>query len=131
MKHLIYISVLALTLHACKKENNAIDFQGTYSGTFKISANSDPVPTEFTLTSPNFTVNKGIKLGSGTFKVENKMIISFADTNVWTAEFDHNILLSGNYRYEALGDSLILTKILTNPDDGKARYQYRLKRIVD
>ena len=127
MKHLFYISALVLTSNAY----NAMDFQGTYSGTFRIDANSALVLTEFFLSSPNFTVKKGIKLGSGTFKVENKMTVNFVDTNVWTTEFDHNMLLNGSYRYEALGDSLILTKILSTPDDGKTRYQYRLKRIID
>ena len=129
MKKLLYILALTTVLSACRKENNAINFQGTYAGTFKVIATSPAIETQIKLSRNNFKVEKGIKLGSGYFKVESKKTVVFKDTNVWTADFDANLVLSGSYTYEALGDSLILTKDfegMTQPSDN---YQYKLKRI--
>jgi len=122
MRKLFYISVLLLSFCACKKENNANSFQGSYQGTFRSSVNNQYTisEAEIELSSPNFKVNKGPKLGSGVFKVEDKMHITFTDKNVWTTD--------GEYKYEALGDSLILTKYVTGPTNGINYYQYRLKR---
>lgn len=130
MKKLFYLSVLLLSFSACQKENNAISFQGNYQGTFRsrVQGQYTSSDAEIELSSPTFTVKKGPKLGSGDFKVEDKMNITFADKNVWTTDFDFNIVLNGKYKYEALGDSLILTKYVDGPADGINYYQYRLKR---
>lgn len=133
MKKLFYILTIAVALSSCKKENNAIDFKGKYLGTFRSMANGQLqiIPAELNLAKPNFELTKGAKPGNGTFKVEDKMNITFTDTNVWTADFNWNLILSGTYIYEALGDSLILTKkfATSNPSADFYYYQYRLKRV--
>jgi hypothetical protein len=133
MKKLIYISTLIVLFAACKKENNAIDFHGSYTGTFKATYQNSTLTSEaeITLDRPNFVVNKGLKLGSGIFKVEDKKTITFADKNTWTTDFDFPIVLDGTYTYEALGDSLILTKNIPQPNDFVNKYQYRLKRVLN
>ncbi len=130
MKKLIYISVLVILCASCEKENNAIDFQGNYSGTFTAIYQNKTEKSEahINLERPDFSVQKGIKLGNGTFVLEDKKTITFADKNSWTSDFDFQIVLNGAYTFEALGDSLILTKYLTTPSDFTNKYQYRLKR---
>ncbi|MDQ7948369.1 MAG: hypothetical protein REI78_12210 [Pedobacter sp.] len=129
MKKLPYILALLLFITACKKENNAITFSGNYQGQQIIYSNHslETHESEINLSSPNFSVLKGIKKGSGTFAVTNKMEVVFTDTNVWTADFNWHILLNGSYKYEALGDSLILTKYIG--ENKENYYQYRLKRV--
>jgi hypothetical protein len=130
MKKLTYISALIVLFAACKKENNAIEFQGNYTGTFKATYQNktETSEAEINLNRPNFTMGKGIKLGSGTFVLEDKKTIIFADKNSWTTDFDFQIVLDGTYTFEALGDSLILTKRIYGPTDFINTYQYRLKR---
>jgi len=134
MKKLFYILTLAVALSSCKKENNAMEFKGKYVGTFKSMMNGGEllvIPAELNLAKPNFELAKGAKPGNGTFKVEDKMNITFNDINVWTADFNWNLILSGTYTYKAQGDSLILTKKFTdqNPSADSYYYQYRLKRV--
>lgn len=129
MKRIFCLLALLLIFSACRKENNAREFKGTYEGTYRIKANGIFLieDSKILLSSPNFTVLKGSKLGSGTFNVDSKMEVSFRDTNVWTADFDWTILLDGTYTYQALGDSLILTKYTGQQKQNY--YEYRLKRI--
>jgi len=133
MKKLFYIITLAAALSSCEKENNAMNFKGKYVGTFSTMVNGklQTTPAELNLASPNFALMKGPKTGNGTFKVEDKMNITFNDINVWTADFDWNLILNGTYTYEALGDRLILTKKLANTSASADfyYYQYRLKRV--
>ena len=133
MKKLFYILTLAVVLSACEKENNALAFKGTYVGDFRLMANGQLqiIPAELSLAKPNFELTKGPKLGNGTFKVEDKMNITFIDINVWTADFNWNLILSGPYTYQVLGDSLILTKKFDLPkaSTDSYYYQYRLKRV--
>lgn len=133
MKKLVYIFMLMLLFIACKKENNARDFKGTYTGTFRTIVNQNILSTDFemTLIDKTFKVNKGAKLASGEFKVDDTKTVTFADKNVWTADFDWNLILNGTYIYEAKGDSLILTKIIKSDpawNSVPVSYQYRLKR---
>ncbi|MFI5453734.1 hypothetical protein ACHMWN_16465 [Pedobacter sp. UC225_61] len=132
MKKLIFISLLAATLLACEKDKNAKDFKGTYTGTFRTKQDGKMVmiDTELTLLNGNFEVKKGPKLGNGSFKLEDKRTVTFSDKNVWTADFDWNLILNGTYTYQALADSLILTRVLyaTTPIDNNY-YQYRLKQL--
>jgi hypothetical protein len=132
MKKLFYTFALAIGLCACEKENNAADFSGTYTGTFNtiIAGKMHVEPAELVLQRPGFNMTKGPKFSSGNFEVKDKMRINFTDTNVWPANFDFNLVLNGTYKYEALGDSLILTKMLPieNPSSTLMHYQYRLKR---
>ncbi len=133
MKKLFYILTLAAALSSCEKENNAMEFKGKYIGTFRTMADGQLAitPAELNLAKPNFELTKGPKLGNGTFNVEDKMNITFNDSNVWTADFNWNLILSGAYTYEAQGDSLILTKKFAdqNPSADSYYYQYRLKRV--
>ncbi|WP_316768458.1 hypothetical protein [Pedobacter frigiditerrae] len=133
MKKLIYLLALIITFSACKKESTSNHFKGNYTGTFRTSLGTNKVitDTEITFSDNLFKVNKGAKLASGTFKINNSKTVTFEDKNIWTADFDWNLILNGSFEYEIKGDSLILSRNLnTNPASSYLYpyYEYRLKR---
>jgi hypothetical protein len=131
MKKLVYLSLLTFALSACKKEKNQPLLDGTYSGTFKTWVNNKEQVSDFevTLNAQRFTTTKG-GAGRGSFKIINSDNIKFADELFYTANFDWNTLLSGDYLYRVNGDSLILDKVfMQSARDPSQYYQYRLKRI--
>lgn len=133
MNKLFYILAVAICFTSCKKYYNASDFKGRYIGKLQVTGPNLYVEnrTELQLLSPQFEVRKnGDPFGSGTFKVEDRTTITFADTHTWPANFDWNTILNGTYRYQTLGDSLILTKVMSTTDF-QHTYQYRLKRVKD
>ncbi|KQC01951.1 hypothetical protein [Pedobacter sp. Hv1] len=133
MKNLIYLSLLASLFFACKKDDTK-DLIGNYSGSFRTLVNGKLVMSDFdvSLQSKQFKVTKGDKKGSGSYQRSKTSELSFTDQNMWTADFNWNVLLNGTYTTEVKGDSLILTKY---PPSGPLAlpeynyYQYRLKRI--
>ena len=131
MKKLFYILVVAVSLLSCEKYLNASDFDGRFTGTLTITGPdfSREIPTELRLSPPNFeVVQNGENFGNGTFKVDDKQIISFTDMKVRVADYDWQAVLSGSYTYQTLGDSLILNKATTNDI---IKFKYRLKRVEE
>jgi len=117
---------------ACEKDEKRPQLDGTYAGTFRTLVNTKEKSTEFqvTLNSRRFTTEKG-GTGRGAFEIGDRNFITFADELFYTANFDWNTLLTGDYRYEQKGDSLILDKVFISPANGVPGiyYQYRLKKI--
>ncbi len=126
--------ILLLATSSCdEKSDDKTILEGTYSGTFT-NWNNDPAANtvilsgQTTVTFSNNTYtssgndNKIPAGGSGTFKIE-KNFVNFVDRNVWTANFDWNLILNGSYTYSMKGDSLFLLKTF-----GYNHYQYELKR---
>ena len=132
MKKLIYLSLLAFTLTACEKEENLPLLDGTYSGTFRTLVDKKEQVNDFevVLDSRRFITNKG-GAGLGPFEVGTRNNVKFVDELFYTANFDWNTILTGDYNYQIKGDSLILEKIVALPTSGTANvyYQYRLKKI--
>ena len=132
MKKLIYLSLLAFTLTACEKEENLPLLDGTYSGTFRTLVDKKEQVNDFevVLDSRRFITNKG-GAGLGPFEVGTRNNVKFVDELFYTANFDWNTILTGDYNYQIKGDSLILEKIVAIPTSGTANvyYQYRLKKI--
>lgn len=128
MKKLIYLSLLAFALAGCKKEEKLPLLDGTYSGTFRTLVNKkeQAIDFEITLNERRFTTNKG-GAGRGPFEIGDRDNIKFVDELFYTANFDWNTILTGDYLYQIKGDSLILDKIFET--DPGVYYQYRLKRI--
>jgi hypothetical protein len=63
--------------------------------------------------------------GSGTYLVnETESRITFTDENIWTADFDWNLILTGEYDYSVDGKKLILSR---KRDDGEY-YEYTLTK---
>ncbi|WP_432713915.1 hypothetical protein [Pedobacter sp.] len=120
MKKLLLLTLSIGLLWSCKSTENQAKFTGTFKGKFITGTPGATTATESQLTfnQSNYTSTKG----SGTFKVLDKKVINFADENMWTANFDWNTILKGDYTYEVKGDSLILNKTAVTD----AIYQYRL-----
>jgi hypothetical protein len=135
MKKSLILLLSVFIFSSCEKDaGEELKLQdGTYSGKF-ILKNIDPganttdivVATSITITGDNYTSTSGPNRtpagGSGKFSVKSP-IINFADKNVWTADFDWNLILSGDYTSEINGDSLFLSK-----KAGLKIYNYRLGR---
>jgi len=130
MRNLLYLFILSLCFLSCKKDNSTQQLSGDYSGTFRTLAQGKLMLTQafdVSLTEDRFKVTKGFKMGSGSYQIGSNNQAVFQDENPWTADFNWNLLLSGNYTYQIKGDSLILTKIFE--PSGSLASQYRLKKI--
>ena len=133
MKKLIYLSLLTLALASCEKEENPSLIDGTYSGTFRTVVNKKQQISDFevSLNERRFVTNKG-GAGLGPFELGPRNKVKFADELFYTANFDWNTILTGEYTYQKKGDSLILDKVIALPTSGTdaaTYYQYRLKKI--
>ncbi|HEY0054071.1 MAG TPA: hypothetical protein VGB63_01835 [Pedobacter sp.] len=135
MKKSVILLLSVLIFTSCEKELGEEPKleDGTYAGKF-ILKNIDPaantvdivVTTSITINGDNYSSTSGPNKtpagGSGKFSVKYP-IVNFADKNVWTADFDWNLILSGVYTYKISGDSLFLSK-----KAGYNTYSYRLGR---
>ena len=132
MKKTALLMLLAVAFAGCD-ETEIANLKGSYSGTFIYHNPSDaaapksgPVTVTFDGTTYSSTRNPDYipAGGSGTFEFSDKKTVKFEDQNFWTANFDWNLILKGEYDYEIKGDSLIITR---SRDEVKL-YEYRLKR---
>jgi len=100
-----FFALVVFTLLGCDNDTpNAIStLEGTYTGNFTVvyengSEYSNPVIVTFE--SGSYTSSDGENRvpagGSGTYEIEEG-IISFTDDSFWTAEFDWNLVLHGEY----------------------------------
>lgn len=113
---LFIICVLSLVFTSCNKDevpSNRIN--GTYSGTFTVEyLNGDfftnPVMIKFT--GVNYQSSGSSDYfpagGNGTYERSNSTI-NFYDENYWTANFDWNLILSGEYDYSISDNELIIS----------------------
>lgn len=101
---------------------------GIYSGTFTIQYDSAKLSGETTLrlSDGQYTCdgndNRIPAGGSGTYTLAGETII-FQDENMWTADFDWNLILKGEYTYSLRGKRLQLTRAVNG-----ASYKYDLTR---
>lgn len=115
---LITAAVLSLTFNACNSDddgNITQELNGNYSGTFTVTylngdTFSNPVTVEFdegnyqsSRNTDNFPAG-----GSGTYEKGNSTI-EFSDINFWTADFDWNLILDGEYTYTLNENELIIS----------------------
>ncbi|MDP4710834.1 MAG: hypothetical protein NWS63_06540 [Saprospiraceae bacterium] len=101
---------VAVLIAGCNKDELDI-MDGTYKGTFTVTYDSGTQtgPTTLDLQDGKFSCqgnpNRIPAGGSGTF-FSDKSKITFQDENVWTADFDWNLILSGQYSYTFDGRKL-------------------------
>ncbi|MEQ8905059.1 hypothetical protein [Ekhidna sp.] len=127
-KKFVFAIISTIIILSCKENNSElIPVEGTYSGVFNVHYDdqTNSGETRLSLQSGKFECDGNPDRipagGSGTYKVEANTII-FRDENVWTADFDWGLILSGEYTYSFDGSNLILIK--TN---GWGKYEYLLK----
>lgn len=123
MKNGIYkilvVGILSFTLNACNNDDDGTSNQslnGTYSGTFTVEyLNGDTFSNPVTVIfngNDNYQSSGNDDYfpagGSGTYE-KNGSTIEFHDINYWTANFDWNLILSGEYNYSINGNELIIS----------------------
>ena len=123
MKNGIYkimlIAILSLTFSSCNNDddnNHNQSLNGNYNGTFTVEyLNGDTFSNPVTV---NFNDGNNYQSsgnndyfpagGSGTYEKSNSTI-EFYDINYWTANFDWNLILGGEYDYSINGNKLIIS----------------------
>lgn len=100
---------------SCSSDDVPKELEGTYEGIFTVEYNdgeSISNPVEVSLINGKFTSSTGPNRypagGNGTYEVESASI-TFVDEGFWTADFDWNLILNGNYSYSFSGSELVLT----------------------
>ena len=131
MKHKFLIfTVLSLPLFfmSCNKDNSDTTIsEGKYKGTFTVTYNSGKQSGRTTLVLENgkySCTGNSDRIpagGSGTYSLDNGKI-TFAEENMWTADFDWNLILEGQYDYQCNGRNL---KIFADKN-GVGHYEYNL-----
>ncbi|OEK04837.1 hypothetical protein [Roseivirga misakiensis] len=110
MKKTLYFlgTVLLVSCFSCSnKDENPDSFpDGTYMGNFTVdyaNGNSYTNPVSITFISGEYystaNVNRFPAGGSGDYNISNGTI-EFTDENIWTADFDWNLILHGKYSIE-------------------------------
>lgn len=115
-------------LLSCQKDDSNIK-DGIYKGTFTVTYNSGTQTGQTTLdlTNGKFSCSGNPDRipagGSGTFSFD-KNKITFNDENFWTADFDGNLILSGQYDYTFNGKKLKISA----DRNGVGHYEYNLEK---
>ena len=104
---------------------------GTYSGVFyRSSPTTKWAGSSVVITFDDGTFNGGsdsVKypaICEGTYKKVGLSSVEFANTCVWTADFDWSFILGGRYEIDYVNDELIMTQSV----GAQAYNTYRLRR---
>ncbi|WP_163715706.1 hypothetical protein [Mangrovibacterium lignilyticum] len=123
---LIFI-ILACTT---TEKTETLKLQGIYTGIFSVEYTNGEVysnPVTMTFNGQSFTCSSGSDWipagGSGTFHIDGSKII-FTDENMWTANFDWNLILTGDYDLHFNHDEIEISAMKNNI----GLYQYKLKK---
>jgi hypothetical protein len=101
---------LTIFLSSCDKTDRGIK-EGIYKGIFSAVNSSGTEKWQTTIELNNgkyFCLSDSNEMpacGSGTYTFDKKKII-FNDENFWTANFDWNLILNGEYQYTFDGEKL-------------------------
>lgn len=141
---LLLFSILLFAV-SCSDKINLSLLDGNYTGDYYYTGpgESRPIKSENTvsvnLSGKEYSSTGGVSRipagGGGEFNLVDKEEVQFSDKHVWTADFDWNLILNGQFIYELKNDSLILTRkfeicktCAIKPGMIPGSYQYRLKR---
>ena len=131
LTRLLSVLIIAVLFFGCDKESLEV-VDGTYVGVFTVTYDSGAKTdsTTLVLKDGNYTCSGNLQRipagGSGTYVIEKGRII-FSDKNIWTAEFDWNLILNGQYDYTFDGKKLKISARLNNV----GRYEYKLEKIKE
>jgi hypothetical protein len=134
MKTLFKLTLLSLAVFGilgcqCDDDLSKNPMVGTYTGIFTANYSSGEQSGEVTLKlqEGRYTcIGNPDRIpagGRGTYTVEEDKII-FIDENVWTADFDWNLILNGEYDYTFDGHKLIIWK----DTNDQSTYRYELEK---
>lgn len=123
---------LMVLLSACtdKDKPAEVTLQGSYSGMFTVEYNDGDVrsnPVTINFDENKYVCSSGSNYtpagGSGTFVIEGSKI-TFQDENFWTANFDWNLILSGEYNLSFAGGEIEISAMKNEV----GFYQYKLSK---
>ncbi len=127
---LAFIILLAATACNDKDKIDDTNLNGTYTGTFTVqysNGNSYSNPVTVTLNHNQYTCSSAENRipagGSGGYYLEGGKIV-FLDENIWTADFDWNLILSGEYDLKFAENRLEISAM----KNGVGFYQYKLQK---
>jgi hypothetical protein len=128
----IMIFLVVIGISGCENDNSPIILEnGTYEGTFTLGyadgqTFSNPVTISFD--GNNYSSSAGPNRypagGNGTFELSGDLV-EFSDVNIWTADFDWGLILSGTY---AITETNTYIEFLKNQNSGEGFYRYRLEK---
>ena len=122
MNNKLYLTlflILSLAFKSCNNDDSINqDFNGVYSGTFTVKylngeTFTNPVTVSFNgENSYNSSGNSDYfpAGGSGTY-IKGSSTINFSDINYWTANFDSNLILGGEYKYSLNKNTLTISSV--------------------
>lgn len=134
MKQLsIICGVFLLMAFSCEEPTSSRPSSGIYEGTFYyIASNGQQYNnavevrlSEYSTYSSSAGSNRVPAGGNGRYQYLEGNYILFRDENIWTADFDWGLILSGEYRYTFDGENLTLVK---SGQSGNTNYRYELRK---
>jgi hypothetical protein len=140
----IFLFVLILALGCNKPTNVDVLLDGNYEGVLVITNSDKSVPEtrpiSISLAGGKFNITPGANTnlkplsGKGSYTFKNG-IGYFEDDGAWTADFDWNMILNGEYDIKSSGVDLTLRKRFNKKSDffpgttyATIDYEYILKR---
>jgi hypothetical protein len=138
MNRLLFIIVtIILTINGCESKHNAPDKipDGIYTGTFQRQqafGGGEIVQVTITFTSNTWTGQSSFQkypaLCHGTYKLDNQKI-TFTNDCIWTAEFDHSLILSGEFEFELINNQLTIIRSYLGPSTDTWSDNYSLTKV--
>tara|TARA_R110002020_G_scaffold174704_2_gene366204 strand:- start:2918 stop:3322 length:405 start_codon:yes stop_codon:yes gene_type:complete len=133
MGKLAFILSVVFLLSACSGDDGVDPIpNGSYSGIFTVeyldgTSYSNPVTVHFS-NKKDYSCSRNTddfypSGGSGTYKTDGSKIV-FWDINLWTADFDWNLFLNGEYNFLKNGSELIISAERNNI----GLYRYELEK---
>lgn len=128
---MIFLVVVGITSCDNDDEISSTILDGTYEGTFTVGyadgqTFSNPVTINFD--SNNYSSSAGPNRypagGNGKFKLSGDLV-EFSDVNIWTADFDWGLILSGTY---TITETKTYIEFLKNQNSGEGFYRYRIEK---
>lgn len=140
----IFLFILILALGCNKSTNVDVLLDGNYAGVLVITNSDKSVPEarpiSISLRNGKFNIMPGANAnlkplsGKGSYTFKNR-IGYFEDEGAWTADFDWNMILNGEYDIRSSGVDLTLRKRFNKKADfspatsyATIDYEYILKR---
>lgn len=132
MRTLLTIAGLFIAITACTETEKQTDSlsDGSYTGTFTVEysdGQSYSNPVTVTISGSHYSCTAGENHipagGHGTFTIDGSKI-TFRDELMWTADFDWNLILNGEYNFKIDGGEIEISAM----KNSLGLYQYKLRK---
>ena len=129
---LLTITGLFIAMTACTEteKQTATLSDGSYTGTFTVEyddGQNDSNSVTITISGNHYSCSAGENHipagGHGTFTISGSTI-TFRDEMMWTADFDWNLILNGEYNFKIDGGEIEISAM----KNSLGLYQYKLRK---